>query len=235
MKYCTYTDVGSRANNEDYLTVASVGNRHLLIVNDGVGGAQAGELAAQAAADEMKALFLASDLSFDLKTAVLAANDRVFRLQHETGKDMKTTVTAVYITEKEVQCAHVGDSRIYLFTQENILYRSLDHSAAQAAVFAGEIDESGIRTYPSRNVLSRALGVYRELPVSVETFPFSAVRGMLLCTDGFWEYVYEDEMLSLFRFADDPQQWLGSMQSLLKARVGIRHDNNTAIAVMVVI
>ncbi len=231
MHYSSYTDPGSRKNNEDFLLFGSVGSRHLFVVNDGVGGAAAGELAAKAAAEEIKQQFLRFPHTFRLKNAVSAANDRVFRLQQETGKNMKTTVAVVCTTGRKIRCSHVGDSRIYLFSDDTIIYRSLDHSVSQEAVNRGEITEDEIRSYPSRNVLTKALGVWADLTAEVTTFPMRSVKAMLLCTDGFWEYVYEDEMISLLRVAENPQQWLQAMRSLLEERIGVKNDNNTAIAV----
>ena len=232
MDYSAYSNVGGRGNNEDALLFEEANGATLFLVADGVGGVEAGELASRAAVQELRGQFLFEPNAFDLEQAVLAANLQILALQDETKKRMKTTIAAVCVTQDTVQCTHVGDSRIYLFSQDGICYQSMDHSVSQMAVLAGEITTAEIRRHKDRNKLLRALGVSDELTVEVKTFPRADVCGLLICTDGFWEYVLEEEMLETRRSAATSEDWLGAMRALLQERVSENHDNNTAIAAM---
>lgn len=231
MKYSAYTNVGGRNNNEDYFEAAEANGCYLFVLCDGLGGLDAGEIASETAASEIKDQFLFDPKGFELKQAVLAANERILMKQRESGKNMKTTVTAVYIADGEIYCSHIGDSRIYMFDESGICYQSVDHSASQMAVFAGEITPEGIRTHPDRNVLTNALGAYSELNAEVKSFPADKAEAVLMCSDGFWEYVYEDEMADLLKKSNDPAEWIASMRAMMGQRIGKKNDNNTAVAV----
>lgn len=229
MRYSAYSNVGGRSNNEDSLLIEEVNGSCLFVVADGVGGIDAGEVASKAAAEELRNQFLFEEGSFDLRQAIVAANAEVLAMQQQLSKQMKTTISAIYVAGDFIQCAHVGDSRIYLFDDSSILYQSVDHSVSQMAVYAGEITADQIRSHEDRNKLTKALGIDDNLSVDVKTFQREDVKAFLICSDGFWEYVYEQEMLELVRNTDDPELWLTEMRKLLQRRVSKNNDNNTAI------
>lgn len=201
----------------------------LLVVADGLGGVEAGEEASQRAVEELRTLFLSEESAFDLSKGIYAANTSILKLQNQTGKRMKTTIAAVYVTTDRILCAHVGDSRIYLFNDNKIIYQSVDHSFSQMAVFSGEIKVEEIRTHKDRNKLLQALGVDDELSVRVRSYPKNEVQAILLCSDGFWEYIYENEMCNILSQSASADEWLDKMKSLIQTRVPERNDNNTAI------
>lgn len=232
MDYSAYSNVGGRGNNEDAVLVEETGTAALFVVADGVGGVEAGELASNAAIEELRGQFLFEPNAFDLTGAIMAANLQVLSLQEQTKKKMKTTIAVVLVTQDTVQCAHVGDTRIYLFSKGEIRYQSMDHSVSQMAVLAGEITTDEIRQHKDRNKLLRALGASDELTVDVKTFPREEIDGLLMCTDGFWEYVLEDELLSTRAAASASDEWLAAMRGILQERVKEKanNDNNTAIA-----
>ncbi len=229
MTYSAYSNVGGRGNNEDLLGVEEANGCLLFIVADGLGGVEAGELASETAVGEIKNQFLFEPQSFSLRDSIIAANTEILRLQQSTGKQMKTTVAAVLVTPDRIRCAHIGDTRIYLFDENGIVYQSVDHSASQRAVAAGEITADGIRQHPNRNVLTKALGANEELTAEETTFDVKGIKACLLCSDGFWEYVYEDEMTDMLSKTDDAESWLTEMRRRLQTRIPRKNDNNTAI------
>ena len=233
MKYSSYSDVGGRPNNEDaYLAVENNGDS-LFVVADGLGGLDAGEVASGIATSALKQLFLADPGRFDLLDAIRIANEGILNCQASQGKKMKTTIAAVLIRDGVVSCAHVGDSRIYLFNRGGIVYQSTDHSVSQMAVYAGEITRAEIRQHVDRNKLTRALGAESTLKIEYQEFPLRDVAAILLCSDGFWEYIYEKEMTSLLSVAGTPARWIEEMRKLLSLRVSGKNDNNTAVAAFV--
>ena len=232
MKYAVYTDVGGRANNEDALLALEKDGSYLFAVADGLGGLEAGEVASDIVVTTMRLMFLEDPAAFDLLYTIEAANDRICEMQKKENKKMKTTITAVLVKDGKVQCAHVGDSRIYLFDKKGVLYQSIDHSVSQIAVYAGEITPKEIRNHIDRNKLTRALGADTPLKIDSYSVPLQDVSAMLLCSDGFWEYVYEEEMIALFPADGSPDTWLEEMRKLLDLRIDGNNDNNTAVAVI---
>ncbi len=230
--YADYTDVGGRGNNEDALAVAVADHGHLFLVADGLGGHDNGEEASKLAVDEIKRIFLESGQAFDPEKAILSANELILKKQKEEGSSMKTTVTLAWVREKMTVFAHVGDSRIYAFDKNGIVYQSPDHSVSYLAFKMGEISLGEIRSHRDRNKLTRALGVSEDISVHTSTLDNSDYMGILMCSDGLWEYVYEDEMTALLQSASSPKEWIEEMRKLHAKRVDGKHDNNTAVAVI---
>lgn len=228
----SYTAVGGRKNNEDALSISQRDSALLYVVADGLGGHDSGELASALAVNEIKRSFDAAPDSFDAVRAIRAANARILREQTDTGLKMKTTVVVAYVTNDRIIFAHVGDSRAYAFKDGSIVYQSVDHSASQMAVSAGEITAEQIRKHEDRNVLTRALGVSEDLKVDTLSLPVAQVDAMILCTDGFWEYVYEEDMLETLAVSKKPDVWLYKMREILRKNIPLGNDNNTAIIVM---
>lgn len=231
--YSQYTDAGGRENNEDAVAVAVAEHGHLFVVADGLGGHDDGEKASRIAVEEIKRRFLEDGERFDPENAVCAANGLILERQKIEGSSMRTTVALAWVGKSLTRFAHVGDSRIYALDKEGIVYQSPDHSVSQMAVERGEISLDGIRGHCDRNKLTGALGADEKVSVCLNAVKNREYDGLLLCTDGFWEYVYESEMISLFGEAQVPNVWIEKMHRLHAARVDGSHDNNTALAVII--
>lgn len=232
MKYLcdSYTDPGGRENNEDALLVFGSPGGILLAVADGLGGHDCGEMASSIVIETLREEFRKDD--FDPVMAIKLANARIIQKQGERGLAMKTTVCLAWLRDGGALFAHVGDSRIYAFKGGEIVCHSTDHSASQMAVNVGEIAPSEIRTHPDRNILVRALGVTEEVKVDTAALSEYDFDSLLLCTDGFWEYIYEEEMIAQRLQSDEPGQWLSGMRALLCGRVPAGNDNNTAVVMI---
>ena len=228
----SYTAVGGRKNNEDALIISQRDPALLYVVADGLGGHDSGELASEIAVNEIKEIFDSDPNSFDPISAIQSANTKILQEQINTGLKMKTTIVLAYINNDQIVFAHVGDSRAYAFKDKSIMYQSVDHSASQMAVSIGEITAEQIRTHEDRNVLTRALGVSENIKVDVVSVPCSQVDAMILCTDGFWEYVYEEDMLKTLSSSKNPDVWLYKMREILCKNIPLNNDNNTAIIIM---
>lgn len=228
----SYTDVGGRDNNEDSLYIGETDNEWLFVVADGLGGHASGEIASAIAAEKLKEHFSISDSEFDLEEAIRAANREILHKQLESGKKMKTTVAVAWIKNEKTTFAHVGDSRIYAFLNSAIVFQSIDHSASQMAVSIGEIKPAEIRNHNDRNILTRALGVTENIRIDKTVFDTSAFDSLLICSDGFWEYVLEGEMCKHRSTSKNPDVWLYKMREEMTGRIPEYNDNNTAIAVI---
>ncbi len=236
-EYSFYTNMGGRADNEDALYACETDGDYLFIVADGLGGHECGELASNLAVSVIKRKFNEAHRDgqiFDAVNAIEEANREILLVQDKIDKTMKTTVTLVAIIGDEVILAHVGDSRIYAFDENGIIYQSLDHSASQMAVLAGEITPAQIRHHADRNVLMRALGAENRIKVDLTVKKVAEIDGFLLCSDGFWEYITEDEMCRERKAhaSSGAQVWLEHMRDIVRENAPKNQDNNTAIAVV---
>ncbi|MEO5989875.1 MAG: Stp1/IreP family PP2C-type Ser/Thr phosphatase [Candidatus Eisenbacteria bacterium] len=206
------TDVGrKRSGNEDsydiWVSDGSEGQHAadtLIVVCDGMGGSNAGEVASRMAAETVVRVF-AEDTSGDavaaLKRAVEIANDEV----HEHGRSridlngMGTTCTAIALRGDEVFFGHVGDSRAYLVRDGRIRQLTADHSLVAQLVSRGQITPAEAKTDPRRNVVTRSVGVGPTVDVDAERLPDPLELGdtLLVCSDGLHGLVTDDEMARL--------------------------------------
>ena len=167
---------------------------------------------------------------------VQLAHDDILRAQQtaEELADMRTTVVMLVIAGETARWAHCGDSRLYAFQDTAIVHQTLDNSVPQALVAMGEIMPEAIRFHEDRNRLTRCLGSPDKFRCTVaEPVTLSPGSSFLLCTDGFWEYVYEPEMLIDLAKATSPENWSSLMTERLLSRVPPDHDNYTALALWI--
>ena len=227
----SYTDTGGRPHNEDTVRLAWQKGGLCLVVADGLGGHGGGGLASAAAAEVICGGWDGQVSEEALARLIQQAHQRVLSLQTRACA-MKTTVTALEADGRQAAWAHAGDSRIYHFVNGTLVFQSRDHSASQIAVMLGTITPDQIRFHVDRSRVYRALGQDGEL--KVESHGEALAPGhhaFLLCSDGFWEYVYEEEMAEDLAAAASPEDWLARMRARLAARVSDNNDNNTAAAV----
>ena len=229
----SYTAIGTRSQNDDAYYAEKVGdNSWLFIVADGLGGHDKGRVAANTAIDSVVRSINNCNM-LDWNKIVEAANSAVRIAQKEMHSDMKTTIAIVYVDEKSTVAVHVGDTRIYAFKSGQIVYQSRDHSVSQMAVAVGEIEPDEIRTHIDRNILTRSLGCNDIVRPDIKLFDNASYDALLLCSDGFWEYVYESEMRTCYN-KETPADWLSRLKCICNTR-GQRckeMDNNTAVAVI---
>ena len=229
-KFYSYSNIGSRDNNEDAYITESRDNDYLFAVADGLGGHDCGEVASTLAVNKLKELFLTSD-NFCLTEAMQTANIAVLSEQRKTGKLMRTTLIAAHVHNDRITTAHAGDTRAYFLRDKAIYSRTLDHSASQLAVFAGEITPDQIRQHPDRNILTKVLGSVENLKPDIYEFSAKKNDSILLCSDGFWEFVLEEDMISCLEKTFTPAEWLKKMVAIRQKKAHNGSDNNTAVAV----
>jgi serine/threonine protein phosphatase PrpC len=191
------TDTGrQRRANEDSLLARAP----LFVVADGMGGAQAGEVASRIAVESFQpGLEHASAPELELAVLARAANARIHELSHSNAEQagMGTTLTAVYVGEEEVSIAHVGDSRAYCLRDGELLRLTDDHSLVDELLRQGRLTPEEAVEHPQRSVITRALGP--EGTVEVDTRSFRGRPGdvYLLCSDGLTTMLAEEQILAL--------------------------------------
>lgn len=240
-----YTNRGGREYNEDAGIFGIKGSSCYAVIADGLGGHGGGDRASKAAVEAIREC--AGEMPKGRKVTeddaaewFERANQKVLQLQTDTSR-MKTTLAFLYVDEEagKAVLAHLGDSRIYHFKDGKCDFYTFDHSVSRMAVLAGEIEMSEIRFHADRNRLLKAIGKSED--VKAETREISLTGGMfhafLLCTDGFWEYVTEEEMEDALANAATAEEWIALMRGRLKDRVRkmekAENDNHSAIAIWV--
>ena len=207
MNVWTITDVGAvRQQNQDFCrTEVLSDDRMLLVVCDGMGGARAGnvasELAAQAFGDAVLERLAeperAGDIKCLLEESVEIANHVVW---HRSGTDpdclgMGTTLVAALVSDGICHVVNVGDSRAYAVTAEGIRRVTRDHSLVEDLVQRGEITPEQARTHPQKNLITRARGAAQETKADLYEEPCVEGGYLLLCTDGLSNVVTDQEIL----------------------------------------
>ena len=231
----SYTNIGGRICNEDTVQIVKKGNDHVCaVMADGLGGHGGGAQASATAAQTVCSLWQEAKLGMDMEYMVQRAHQAVLTLQTQ-GCSMKSTIVVLTLKPGVAEWAHVGDSRLYYFHDRKLAFQSRDHSASQIAVALGDITPDQIRFHADRNRVLRALGQDGDLLVETRDQPLlPGHHAFLLCSDGFWEYVLEEEMEQDLTDSTNPEEWIAKMRERLKKRIPKDNDNNTAAAVWVV-
>ncbi len=186
------TDVGLvRQENEDYMGYFECINGHVFVVCDGMGGHVGGAAASRIAVENIRA-FLENhyfDMPEDaLIAAIEFANSVVYKKSRENMElsGMGTTVVMAIVRSDKVYYAHVGDSRIYVFSEKKLYQLTRDHSYVQTLVDQGLIQASEAEQHPRKNEITRALGIGPDVEVEVGVSPVVPANDdvVLLCTDG---------------------------------------------------
>lgn len=186
---------------------AGQGNWSLILIADGIGGAAAGEVASKLAIETVAHSVgeRAGKEAWDAVTtsAVEQADEAVRAARQEAGSTMGTTLVGALVAGSTAYVVNVGDSRGYAITKDNIQRITHDHSFVQYLVDSGQIREEEVRTHPQRNIITRSLG--DKVPAQVDLFPTALVPNqiLLLCTDGLWEMVEDEEIFEIVTSAPD--------------------------------
>jgi serine/threonine protein phosphatase PrpC/cytochrome c-type biogenesis protein CcmH/NrfG len=225
-----------RPQNEDsYLEMPAIG---IFAVADGVGGAQAGEVASQMAVEILGEAFSHLASTSDAETAMLAAmeqaNSSIFQMAHELPSlaSMATTIVALHLKDDIATIGHVGDSRIYRVDPSGNIFRETDdHSIVAEEVRAGRMTEEQADNHPSKNVISRALGAEGTVQPDLKTIMVEPGTSFLLCSDGITRHVNDAEIRNLLSHGSELEKVCQSLKDLVFERGA--EDNMTAVLVRV--
>ena len=188
------TDTGrQRRDNED----SAFARAPLFVIADGMGGAQAGEVASRMAVEAFTdALPDAGSHEERLAQRAQDANRQIYEMSrsaHERA-GMGTTLTAVYVEEAGLAVAHVGDSRAYLYRHGELGRLTQDHTLVEELLRRGKLTEEQAAEHPQRSIITRALGVDPIVEVDTRTYAGRSGDVVLLCSDGLTSMISEQEI-----------------------------------------
>ena len=201
------THVGKvRYNNEDSLIVIEP---NTFVVADGMGGAQAGEVASQMLVETVKNFLAESQPPFNekiLSRAITLANEKILELarSNQNYRGMGTTATILSLDGGQAYFAHVGDSRIYRLRNNFLEQMTEDHSYVETLVKRGELTPEAARVHPMKNVLIQAVGAVDELFIDTASFSVEGGETFLLCTDGLTNMVEDASIAEILKTAPNP-------------------------------
>jgi protein phosphatase len=214
-----------RHHNED----RALASPRVLVVADGMGGAKAGEVAAQMAVDAVSRL-VGPVHENDVRGAVERANKAIRRLATDDPdkSGMGTTLTAAMLDEDRLDVVHVGDSRAYLWRDGTLRQVTEDHSVVAELVRRGSITREEAETHPHRNVITRALGAEEGIDADVVSVGLEDGDVVLLCSDGLSSYVAEAAIAEVLARN-------GTLEAAAKGLVGLANGAGGADNVTVVL
>src|SRR5438105_15487333 len=224
-----------RPMNEDSF-VADAEHR-IFAVADGVGGAEAGEVASQTAIDVLQEAFRhqlgdGDDVEDLMELSIQRANSSIHQMaaEHPRFSMMATTIVALHFDRGRATIGHVGDSRLYRISPDGQLVReTADHSIVEEEVRAGRMTPEQAAHHPSKNVISRALGAEESVEVDMKTIEVEDGTRFLLCTDGITRHIPDNELHGLLLATSDLPAACAEMKRRCYERGA--EDNLTAVIV----
>lgn len=233
-----FSSPGGREYNEDNVGMKNTDTGAVFVLADGLGGHRFGELASECAVNSILSdLSNVSDTEKDaqirLQESIEQANSKIHDLQQEKVSNMKSTVVVLYIDSKTANWANVGDSRLYYLSNSEITSITEDHSVAYKKYKAGEITRAQIGFDEDQSSLLRVLGGPRGCKPDFACANLYPGDGFMLCSDGIWEYLYDNEVLFDFLKADTAQEWAELMLLRVIERIPGDNDNLSMITVIV--
>src|SRR6267154_1729010 len=226
-----------RPVNEDSFLADGV--RGIFVVADGVGGADAGEVASQKAVDVINDAFRdkvadGEDVEDLMELAIQRANSAIHQMaaEHPRFSMMATTVVALHLDGSRATIGHVGDSRLYRLDPDGKLLRETDdHSIVEEEVRAGRMTPEQAANHPSKNVISRALGAEELVEVDMKTIEVCDGNTFLLCTDGITRHLPDSELQELLLSGQSVEESCAAMKERCYQRGA--EDNLTAVIVQI--
>ena len=235
------TDKGLvREKNEDSFYFEQISeNLAFAIVCDGMGGQAGGEVASNRAIEfisnnlksNLKVGMKNNSVRYLLESSIQTANTIIYDMSNNDQdlKGMGTTIVLAVINNNTLHIAHAGDSRAYLLRADDLHRLTVDHSIVQSLVDHGELTEDQAKVHPNKNIITRALGVQKDIAADLSEVYLQQDDILLLCTDGLTNLVDADEI----KVALKEDITLAPEKLIQIANKAGGFDNITAVALVV--
>lgn len=240
MKIVAKTDKGKiRDNNQDAYAVGELPDEVAwAVVCDGMGGAAGGNIASALAvkviSDKINSCYNEKMRDASIKnlldSAITAANIEVYDMAyaHPELSGMGTTVVCAIVRGEDVFIAHAGDSRAYIASKDSITQLTTDHSMVQDLVNKGQITEDEAEHHPNKNIITRAVGVEKQIEIDFDQAELHSDETLILCTDGLTNYVSTEDMKNDI---SDGQYYAFADRLVKRANSNGGGDNITVVAI----
>lgn len=199
--FAVYSNTGSREINEDYVSVYSDGDRFCFVLADGLGGEGSGDMASRFVCNHTVTLAEKGSRLDDvfLETCFTVIHTNLMKAKKELfiTSGMTSTLSILVFDGDTANWGHIGDTRIYNFDGTGLVGVTTDHSLAQFMMSSGISNETDVRNHPDRSTLMAAMGMpdmQDAYEIDTENVKLDKPMSFLLCTDGFWQYVLENEL-----------------------------------------
>ncbi|MDP9109808.1 MAG: protein phosphatase 2C domain-containing protein [Pseudomonadota bacterium] len=235
LQFAELCETGDRAENQDALAHARHDNLACFVMSDGAGGHVGGEIASHLVVNAVIESFT-QELSFSTRALQSYLDQAIAQVANGRRDarvaDMSATV-AVVLIDQDNACAlwgHLGDTRIYFFRAGQPAQVTKDHSLVQQFVDAGYVQPEQARNHPQRSVLFAAIGPDGDNPpvVTPQAVGLTPGDAMLICTDGLWEWLSEQDMQYCLNDSDSAASWLAALQQMAadNSRSSVRQRDN---------
>jgi len=230
MKTNYLLNIGAREEQQDSCTILESKTSVFLILADGMGGHDGGAIASQTLVDEASKLYKKNNPKVekvdDFFQQIVDNTIEVLKqkVKQNPKIDPHTTCVFALIQDGILYHGHIGDSRLYLFEDKKFIKRTKDHSVPQMLLNMGEITEDEMATHPDQNKLLKSIGTKKDVKI---TFGENRLKDdfiVLVCSDGFWEYISNDEMIK-YLYEQKLDKALDTMVNLALKRGGDAGDN----------
>lgn len=219
-----FQEIGKKPNQEDNIcpsaTELQISDR-CFVLCDGMGGHEHGEVASKIVSTTLQPTLVESAGKPDIMTverfnaALKHTYAELDKMPVDTGKRPGTTMTCLYLAENGAFVAHIGDSRVYQVRPGvGIQFKTWDHSLVNQLVKAGELTPEEAKTYPRRNVITRAMQPGLETPYKADTKILTDIKPgdvFFMCTDGILENVTDEKLLQFCSSAKNGEEILNAV------------------------
>ncbi len=222
----THVGMVRNRNEDSYLVHPKAG---IWAVADGMGGHLDGDIASHtviAALESIEPPVSAAELLADCQERVAGANTRLRDLGRESNGIIGATLAMLLVYDGHYACVWAGDSRVYMVRAEDITQLSRDHTEVQDMVASGAISAEQAKSWPGRNVITRAIGVYDEPELEITSGPLEPGDKFIICSDGLTNHVEDREILQCVN-ANMSQQACDRLVAMALERGG--SDNVTVV------
>ena len=209
MKIVAKSDIGKirKSNQDSYAAGEFPSGVAWAVICDGMGGVNGGNIASSMAvqiiSEEITSMYDRdlSDAAFKsiLENAIKKANEEIYNysLKKSELAGLGTTAVVCIVKKDKILIAHVGDSRAYFIENGEVNQITKDHSMVQEMIETGEITATEAKTFPGKNIITRAVGVSMSVDIDFSIFNFDDNKILLLCTDGLSNYVDISEIKNI--------------------------------------
>ncbi|PKM77743.1 MAG: serine/threonine-protein phosphatase [Firmicutes bacterium HGW-Firmicutes-15] len=235
MRVAGISDIGlHRKRNEDHFFIDQ--DKRIFVVCDGMGGHKGGDVASLLAVETIQenlVFTVAEEIIPALQSAVRMANRIIWEKgkNDDTLNEMGTTLTAAVIYDGNIVVAHVGDSSLYLYKENQLIKVTRNHTLAEQMFSDGLLKKEDMRSNVYNHVLTRAVGVENQVQVDIYQEEVQAGDWVLMCTDGLTDLVEDEKIYEILRGADDPEIVAKELLELALSKGG--YDNITIVLLCV--